>query len=137
MRRGGYYAEGLWVWMDTKGGSWSRTHRLPVVQDDQAVLAALEAVWAQASAELTGRVQIFRIGVALCELSLADARQLDFLLDDDRERRRWEKATIATDALNARYGATVISLGMWRPPPGGHAGGKISYTRIPSAEDFW
>lgn len=137
LRRGGYYAEGLWVWMDTKDGNWSHTRRLPVVQDDQAVLAALEAVWAQASAELPGRLRIFRIGVALCELSPADARQLDFLLDDDRVRQRWEKATIATDALNARYGATVVSLGMWKPPPGGHAGGKISYTRIPSAEDFW
>jgi hypothetical protein len=25
----------------------------------------------------------------------------------------------------------------WTPPPGGYAGGKIAYNRIPSAEDFW
>lgn len=36
-----------------------------------------------------------------------------------------------------RYGKTVLSLGMWRPPAGGNVGGKISYTRIPTAEDFW
>jgi hypothetical protein len=38
---------------------------------------------------------------------------------------------------NRKYGRTVVSIGPWTPPPGGYAGGKISYTRIPSAEDFW
>ena len=44
---------------------------------------------------------------------------------------------LALDTLNARYGKIVVSLGMWNPPKGGHVGGKISYTRIPTAEDFW
>lgn len=34
--------------------------------------------------------------------------------------------------LNAKYSVTVVSMGEWKPP----VGGKISYTRIPSAEDF-
>jgi DNA polymerase-4 len=59
------------------------------------------------------------------------------LIDDDVERRRWERVTAAVDRLNAKYSKTVISMGPWSPPPGGYAGGKISYTRIPSAEDFW
>ena len=29
------------------------------------------------------------------------------------------------------------TLGPWIPPPGGFAGGKIAYNRIPSTEDFW
>ena len=61
----------------------------------------------------------------------------DFLLADDEKRRRWEAATTAVDELNTKYGGTVVSLGPWNPPAGGHVGGKISYTRIPSAEDFW
>jgi DNA polymerase IV len=81
--------------------------------------------------------RILRLGVTLFELSPADARQLDLLLNDDVARRRWESATDAIDALNRKYGRTVVSLGPWTPPPGGYAGGKISYTRIPSAEDFW
>jgi len=48
-----------------------------------------------------------------------------------------ERATAAIDALNRKYGRTLVSVGSWLPPPGGYAGGKISYTRIPRAEDFW
>jgi DNA polymerase-4 len=73
----------------------------------------------------------------LFDLTRASARQLDMLLDDDATRRRWESVTEATDALNRKYGRTLVSVGPWMPPPGGCAGGKISYTRIPSAEDFW
>ena len=75
--------------------------------------------------------------VTLYNISKANQRQLDMLLMDDKRRQRWESASRAIDELNARYGRTVMSLGMWQPPIGGHVGGKISYTRIPSTEDFW
>ena len=45
--------------------------------------------------------------------------------------------TAAIDTLNRKHGRTLVSIGPWTPPPGGYAGGKISYTRIPRAEDFW
>jgi DNA polymerase-4 len=70
-------------------------------------------------------------------LTRASERQLDILLDDDKQRRRCESATVAIDALNRKYSRTLVSIGPWTPPPGGYAGGKISYTRIPRAEDFW
>ncbi|WP_226623186.1 hypothetical protein [Brucella anthropi] len=82
-------------------------------------------------------VTIFRIGVTLYDLSPSNERQIDLLDNDDALRRKWEKANSAVDALNTRYSATIVSMGEWKPPAGGHAGGKISYTRIPSAEDFW
>jgi DNA polymerase IV len=50
---------------------------------------------------------------------------------------KWEKVNGAVDTLNAKYSATVISMGEWKPPAGGNVGGKISYTRISFAEDFW
>ncbi len=59
------------------------------------------------------------------------------LLNDDKERRKAEALTDAIDNLNTKYGCTLVSLGPWTPPEGGYAGGKISYTRIPRAEDFW
>jgi hypothetical protein len=37
-----------------------------------------------------------------------------------------KNASKAIDNLNTRYAGTVVSLGQWRPPPGGHVGGKIS-----------
>ena len=68
---------------------------------------------------------------------LAGVRQLDMLLDDDVERQQWERVTKAVDALNRRYSKSLVTLGPWKPREGGHLGGKISFTRISGAEDFW
>src|SRR5690606_10741893 len=137
LRREAYYCAGIWLWLSIRDGQWSGKHHLPIVNDDQAVLAGLDALWRQVRKDHPRGTAIFRIGVTLYNLSRADQRQLDMLLMDDRQRRRAEQASQAIDALNARYGSTVVSHGLWRPPSGGHVGGKISYTRIPSAEDFW
>lgn len=137
LRREAYYCAGIWLWLSVRDGSWSGKHHLPIVNDDRAILAGLDALWRQVRDAWPRGTTVFRIGVTLYNLSKADQRQLDMLLMDDSQRRRAERASQAIDALNARYGRTVVSLGMWRPPAGGHVGGKISYTRIPSAEDFW
>lgn len=137
LRREGYYCAGLWLWLAVRNGAWSGKRSLPIVRDDKAVLAGLDALWCEVRQAYPRGVTIFRVGVTLYNLSMQTERQMDMLLDDDRQRQRWEAATDATDRLNARYGRTVISLGPWAPPKGGHVGGKISYTRIPSAEDFW
>jgi DNA polymerase-4 len=137
MRRAHFRAGRLWVALTIREGRWSGDWPLPAVCDDHACLTALETLWAQAAGALPRAVRIIRIGVTLADLCPAGARQGNFFGSDDRERRRWEALTEAMDDLNTRYGKTVLSLGPWTPPPGGHAGGKISYTRIPSAEDFW
>jgi len=137
LRRSGYHCAGVWLWLSIRDGSWQGKMRLPIVHDDQAVLAGLERLWARVRRELPRSTTIFRVGVTLTDLSPADQRQLDILVADDRIRQKWERASSAIDGLNAKYGRTVMSLGMWRPPAGGNVGGKISYTRIPTAEDFW
>lgn len=137
LRRENFFASGLWLWLSIRDGSWMGKRQLPIVNDDQAILSALAELWDKVHRDYPRGLTIFRIGVTLYDLSPAHERQLDFLIDDDRERRRWQSASEAIDALNKRYAGTVVSLGMWRPPAGGNVGGKISYTRIPSAEDFW
>jgi DNA polymerase-4 len=138
MRRDGWNAGRLWLWlevMDDKSvhrGAW-----LPSVHDDQAVLSALECLWSEVRLRLPRRARIMRTGVTLLDLTPTSERQLDIFLDDDRLRQKAEKATDAIDALNRKHGRTLVSIGPWTPPPGGYAGGKISYTRIPRAEDFW
>ena len=136
LRRSSYYCSGLWVWLSIKDGTWQRMRSMPMVRDDAAILETLQAVWAEATTSLPKRTAIFRVGVTLTDITPATERQMDFLLNDDGERRRWEAVTQATDALNSRYAKTVVSVGPWQPPEGGHVGGKIAFTRIPSAEDF-
>ncbi len=137
MRRAGFYAGRIWLWLSMKEDRWFGQLPLPVVHDDYACLAGLDTLWRKARAALPARARIIRIGVTLLELSPMSERQLDMLLNDDRERQKWEAITTAIDHLNVKYGKTVLSIGPWTPPPGGNAGGKISYTRIPTAEDFW
>ena len=136
LRRGSYYAGGLMLWLQLFDHSWSRMRSLPQVQDDQALLSALGVMWGQMEAQVNPRAKAMRVGVTLCDLTPANARQLDMLLDDDADRQKWERIGEAIDSLNSRYGRTVASLGDWSPPKGGNVGGKISFTRIPSAEDF-
>jgi DNA polymerase IV len=136
MRRDGYYAGRLSLWLDVMGGQpCGAQTTLPSVRDDQAVLSAVGVLWQRVT--LPARARIMRVHVTLMELTYATERQTDMLLDDDRERQKWEAVTTAIDAMNRRYGRTVLSVGPWSPPSGGYAGGKISYTRIPRAEDFW
>ena len=137
MRRDGYYADKLSLWLDMRDGAWYGQRELPSVQDDQACLSALTSLWEKARPEIPPRAEIIRIGVNLSDLSSANERQLDLFLNDDSARRKQEVLTRTVDGLNKKFGKRVVTLGPWTPPPGGYAGGKISYNRIPSAEDFW
>jgi DNA polymerase-4 len=51
-------------------------------------------------------------------------------------RRRWERLSMLADLLYARYKRDVLSLGLSVEPPGGYAGAKIAFNRIPEDEDF-
>ena len=137
MRRDGYYANKLWLWLDIRNDGWFGQGELPCVQDDFACLSALGSLWEKAKAAIGTKAKIIRVGVTLAELSPANQHQLDIFLDDDIQRGKSEKITNTVDNLNRKFGQRVVTLGPWTPPPGGYAGGKIAYNRIPSAEDFW
>ena len=140
MRRDGWYAGRLSIWLDLRinkrSTGWYRDYPLPCVRDDHASLTVLNILWAEAAMYLPPAHEIIRVGVTLDKLTPAEGRQLDFLLNDDAERQRWEAITDTIDRLNAQFGKRVVTIGPWNPP-GEYVGGKISYTRIPSAEDFW
>jgi DNA polymerase-4 len=137
MRRDKWNAGCILAFLSTGEGSFFRRAWLPAVRDDQAILRALASIWDAWRKELSPRVWIITVSVTLADITRANERQLDILLNDDAVRRKAEAATDAVDKINMKYGKTLVSLGVWTPPPGGYAGGKISYTRIPSVEDFW
>ena len=142
MRRETFQASSLHLWLhlrapDKSERSWAAKRKLHAVSDDQAVLTALETLWAEARRDVPNYMRIIRIHVTLGDLTPSSSRQLDMLLNDDPQRRKWDSITKAVDGLNSRYGKTLVTLGKWKLPPGGNLGGKISFTRIPRAEDFW
>lgn len=136
MRRDGFNASRLALFIAMHKRAWSDSVWLPEVHDDQAVLNALEGLWRNVRRDV-GVPWIVQVHVTLLDLTRMGARQLDLFDVSDVTRQKWERATKAVDLINAVNAQTLVSLGPWTPPPGGFAGGKISYTRIPSAEDFW
>lgn len=137
MRRDGFNAGLLGLWLNIRGADWSGGRSLHAVQDDQACLRGLDALWDEARSQMTRNARIIRVGVFLSDLSRASHRQLDMLLEDDQDRQKCEVLTNTIDRLNQKFGKRVVTVGPWTPPPGGYAGGKIAYNRIPSGEDFW
>lgn len=137
MRRDGWAANRLYLWLDLMPGGWFAEAHLPAVQDDKACFDALRQLWRIADGQLPRGARIMRVGVTLLDLARANERQMDWLQDDECERQRWERLSGVMDRLNHKFGKRVVTLGNWTPPPGGFAGGKIAFTRIPSAEDFW
>jgi DNA polymerase-4 len=135
MRRDGFFASKLWLALDMRQGAWYAERDLPSVRDDQACLGALKLLWDKANREIPPRHEIIRVFVNLSELSPANARQLDLLINDDVERQKCEVLTDTIDTLNRKFGKRVVTIGEWTPP-GEYAGAKIAYNRIPSAEDF-
>jgi len=136
-RRDNFYATNLYLWLRGYERGWGDILALPQVNDDHAVLAGLNILWNRVIPLLPRDVRILRVGVTLGDLVPSSARQLDLFLKDDDQRQRCERIGNAIDGLNSKYGSTVVSVGPWQPPKGGNVGGKISFTRIPSAEDFW
>ncbi len=141
MRKAGYYSDRLYFACEYRRTGTDRVYSdsltLPTVKDDKACLDGFDTVWDRLCQRLSQNTRIVRTGVTLGELSIATERQLDMLLDDDDERRRWERISTTVDALNTKHSTSLVTMGPWVPPPGGHLGGKISYTRIPKVEDFW
>lgn len=136
MRRDGFSARRLFLWLSGFEKGWGDDCELASVHDDQACLSALDRLWSRARAALVASFRIIRCGVILGNLTPLRTRQLSLFEADDTERQKWERITSVMDDLNLSHGRRVVTIGAWATPPGGYAGGKIAFTRIPSAEDF-
>ena len=141
MRKAGYYASKLFMWcnyrVNYEDRAFGDSTTLPMINDDKACLDGLNIIWDRLCSLLSPKTKIVRIGFTLGDISQAGQRQLDMLLNDDTERRKWERINQSIDHLNSKYSKSLVTLGTWKPPAGSNLGGKISYTRIPRAEDFW
>jgi DNA polymerase IV len=137
MRRAGFAARALALWFtdrDTKG--WFGEDRFAAAWDDRSILASLARLMAGARGSAPARSR--SVHVVLHDLVPADAitRDLFDFTPDFMVRRRWERLSLLADGLNKRYGRAVINVGPWVEPPGGYAGAKIAFNRIPDEKDF-
>jgi hypothetical protein len=71
-----------------------------MVQDDKACLDGLNIIWERLCEYLSPQTKIVRIGFTLGDIPTSQTRQLYTLLDDDKERRKWERLNHSIDHLN-------------------------------------
>ena len=138
MRREGFAASALALWFtDRDTAGWFGEERFSPVFDDRSILASLRKLFASArrtGAPLGGRSLhvVLHDLVPACEVT----RDLFEFAPEFQARQRWERLSLLADRLNARYGRAVVNLGPWVEPPGGYAGAKIAFNRIPDEADF-
>ena len=102
--------------------------------DDRAGLEALAGLWA-ALIRARPQATLFRLTVSFDRFRPTDAVQLELPWHARDGRSRVVRLTAAVDAINSRYGRTLIGYGQCGEP-GGYVGAKIAYGRIPELEDF-
>lgn len=139
MRRDNFYARSLslgLIWEDD--ARWGGEARFEPAHDDHTILAAIEDLFARALAPHPGR-RAKKVHVTLHDL-LPLHERVENLFEPEGSRalrHRWEAASGAMDRLNHHYKSCVLSVGIREPVPGGYAGAKIAFGRIPDEDDFF
>lgn len=139
MRREGYAARALTLSLKSEDGQrWSAEKPLiPACREDHAILAVLNGLFQQARRAYTPR-RSKSVAVMLHGLVRHDELRNDLFVDavQQASRDKWERLAELGDSLSARYGRDILTLGLQPQPPGGYAGGKIAFGRIPDLADF-
>lgn len=78
-----------------------------------------------------------KVSVTLHGLIHADALQPELFAERTQRYRRLEKASLAMDELNNRFGRDTITMGSLPRKVRCFSGTKIAFTRIPLAEEFY
>jgi DNA polymerase-4 len=137
MRRAGFAARALALWFTDKDtAGWFGEERFAPAWDDRSILASLARLMAGARGAAPARSR--SVHVVLHDLVPSDevTRDLFHFTPEFTEQRRWERLSLLADDLNKRYGRAVVNVGPWVEPPGGYAGAKIAFNRIPDDADF-
>ena len=135
LRREGFLARRLTLSADCfDAPSWTASTVVARANDDLTCLDAISALWA-ALTTARSRATLFRIAVSFDRFIPSDEAQLELPLEKPDDRRRLTRLSAAVDSINGRYARTVVGYGGCAPP-GGYAGAKIAYGRVPQLEDF-
>ncbi|MCB8821569.1 Y-family DNA polymerase [Microvirga rosea] len=139
MRRGQFSARALSLWLtDRHSAGWYGEERFQPTADDPSLLRSLARLCTLAERERPPNERLRSVHVALHDLvSNKDLEEDLFSFTTEAEiKRRQEHLSLLADRLNAYYRGPLLHWGPWAEIPGGYAGAKIAFNRIPDAEDF-
>jgi DNA polymerase-4 len=127
---------------------WVDEERFIFSSDDHTFLTALTKLWLkaiQSNDQNNGRDQnkypyrIKQVSISIHHLDALKQAQGDLFSNNDQtrnEQNKWDNLTQTMDEIVNKYGNKAASLGVWEDPPGGYAGAKIAFGRIPDLSDF-
>jgi DNA polymerase IV len=137
MRRAGFSARALALWLtDKNSAGWYGEERFLPTWDDPSLLASLSRLFFHAEREEMHRSRSVHIALHdLVPLQDIEEDLFDFTAEA-QAKRRMEYLSVIADRLNASHRKMLLHWGPWVTIPGGYAGAKIAFNRIPDAEDF-
>jgi DNA polymerase IV len=138
MRRSGFSARVLALWLtDRHSSGWYGEERFQSTWDDPSLLGSLARLFRHAERELP-RGPSRSVHVTLQDLVPMKDIESDLFgfTMEAQLKRRLESLCLLADRLNASHRRTLLHWGPWAAIPGGYAGAKIAFNRIPDAEDF-
>ena len=140
MRREGFTAGSMAISVKTtKSGRAGRQTGFAACSDDHSLAGHMERLYEQINHALGTRARIQSVSVTLFDIVPVGQRTGDMFEDSTAHAgtRKWDALTATMDSLNEKHGACVVHLGPRAVPPGGYAGAKIAFGRVPDAGDFF
>ena len=138
LRRENYTASALSISLATQDGRrWGGETRFFPARDDHTFLREMGRLY-EAGLEALAQPRLKKLSVMLHAIHAVGTTSEDLFEQAEArtERKRWETLTDAMDKLNAKNESCVVSLGIRKEPPGGYAGAKIAFGRVPDLNDF-
>jgi DNA polymerase IV len=114
---------------------WSGSRRLLPVQDSFAMLAALDMLWAEMTAEFPAR-RYRKVSVTLIDLTPVGAVQLGLFDAPATADPRRLALSRAMDRVNVRFGRDAVTVGHDARGGSRSRGPAIAFTRIPELAEF-
>ena len=101
------------------------------------MLKALERFWGQMQRD-TLKAPLLKVSVTLHDLYQPQDTTLDLFDSPERSHRKEYDIRLsrAMDALNKRFGAQTVTLGLYPKTAAGYVGTKIAFSRVPEKDEF-
>lgn len=139
MRREGYTAGSMSVSFKTNNGRRGQEARFAACSDDHNLTQHMHRLYQETLLFIPARPRIRSVSVMLSDITRTGQRTGDMFADSiaDDVTSKWDHLTAMMDGLNEKHGTCVVHLGPRAKMPGGYAGAKIAFGRVPDAGDFF
>jgi len=140
LRRAGYLAGALSVsFKTTEDRRFSGERRFAHCRDDLTFIRHMKSLYQQGLDETGNPTRLKNVYVMLHTIARPNEINRDMFTANlvNRDEKTWDSLMTVMDGLNARHGKAVLHVGARAKLPGGFAGGKIAFGRVPDKEDFY